>query len=125
MSLYSLELDIDPVPFDRPRFRLGRGFNSPKYAAFKRAAGICMREQFRRTPLAEALNVAVRFKIKRPKTVKRPWPTVVPDVDNFLKGILDSANGILWRDDAQICRVTGEKSYADRGAIIIEVYLWS
>lgn len=29
-----------------------------------------------------------------------------PDIDNFLKGFMDSANRILWTDDSQVTRIT-------------------
>ena len=34
-----------------------------------------------------------------------------PDVDNYVKSILDGADGILYKDDAQIIRLEVEKHY--------------
>jgi Holliday junction resolvase RusA-like endonuclease len=35
-----------------------------------------------------------------------------PDLDNYVKGIFDGCNGILWQDDAQIVEITLRKDYA-------------
>lgn len=34
-----------------------------------------------------------------------------PDVDNYVKSILDAADGVLYKDDAQIIRLEVEKHY--------------
>lgn len=47
-------------------------------------------------------------------------PTVKPDGDNIMKTI-DSLNGIVWRDDAQVVTWTGRKVYGDRPGLCIEV----
>jgi Holliday junction resolvase RusA-like endonuclease len=36
-----------------------------------------------------------------------------PDIDNYLKIILDSLNGIVYKDDAQVCKCTVSKRYDD------------
>lgn len=32
------------------------------------------------------------------------------DIDNYVKTILDALNGIAWRDDSQVVKVTGIKA---------------
>jgi Holliday junction resolvase RusA-like endonuclease len=39
------------------------------------------------------------------------WVTGKPDLDNCLKLISDALNGIVWRDDAQIARVSFVRRY--------------
>lgn len=40
-------------------------------------------------------------------------PTKKPDMDNIIKIIADSLNGIAYYDDSQIVKVTAEKYYSD------------
>lgn len=41
------------------------------------------------------------------------------DCDNLAKAILDSLNGIAYKDDAQICELTVKKYYADEPRVIV------
>lgn len=47
-------------------------------------------------------------------------PTSKPDADNYGK-IVDAFNGIVWRDDSQVCDWRIIKRYSDRPAWRIEV----
>lgn len=61
------------------------------------------------------------FTIKKPKSVKRNYPTVKPDVDNFLKSLLDALNQIAYEDDAQIIEINASKKYGPVGNIFIDI----
>ena len=65
-------------------------------------------------PIDEAVDVVVTFDFIRPKTSKRPYPSVMPDVDKLLRGVFDAltAAGVL-RDDSRVVNVTGRKRYRD------------
>lgn len=41
------------------------------------------------------------------------------DVDNIAKACLDALNGIVWRDDRQVVRLTSEKFSGDKACIVI------
>ena len=47
-------------------------------------------------------------------------PTSRPDLDNYIK-ILDAMNGVVWRDDSAIVKITATKVYSDRPALVITV----
>lgn len=49
------------------------------------------------------------------------WATGRPDVDNVSKLALDALNGILWKDDAQVCCLSVVRQYAAAPAIIMTV----
>ena len=44
-------------------------------------------------------------------------PTKRPDLDNFLKAVVDGCNGILFRDDAQVTKIIVEKIYASEQGV--------
>jgi Holliday junction resolvase RusA-like endonuclease len=48
-------------------------------------------------------------------------PCVKPDADNVLKAIGDGCNGVVWRDDVQIVRVTMAKRYGVTPAVHVTV----
>lgn len=47
-------------------------------------------------------------------------PAKKPDLDNIVK-ILDALNGIVWRDDAQIVKLSAHKLYAERPCLQIHI----
>ena len=59
----------------------------------------------------EALELKVVFQIPSPKGCKRTFPSVRPDLDNYLKLLMDAMNGLVWKDDAQVCYVSAFKTY--------------
>lgn len=71
-----------------------------------------------------AVKVTCIFCIHKPKTVKRKYPTVIPDCDNLVKSTLDGLNpftdrntGIrvpgAWADDGQVVEIHAVKRYTD------------
>lgn len=72
-------------------------------------------------PLTGAVAVAMDFHLARPKTSRRKWPTVRPDLDNLSKGLMDAMNGILWADDGQVVQQMISKRYADHPGLQVTV----
>lgn len=69
-----------------------------------------------------AIDLNVTFTILKPKSsAKRAAPTVKPDIDNMVKLFCDAANGILWKDDAQVVRLMAKKVYGGSPSIEITV----
>lgn len=48
-------------------------------------------------------------------------PKKKPDIDNVLKVVLDSLNGIAYKDDSQVVTVVGQKVYGQEPKLIIEM----
>ncbi len=64
----------------------------------------------------QAVQIEARFYLPRPKSVKiskRPLPSVKPDADKMLRGLFDALTGVAYVDDAQVCKASVEKRYAD------------
>jgi Holliday junction resolvase RusA-like endonuclease len=40
------------------------------------------------------------------------FPTKRPDIDNSVKAVLDSMNGIVYKDDIQVVRLSAKKVYS-------------
>ena len=44
-----------------------------------------------------------------------------PDLDNYLKAVMDASNGILYKDDGQIAVIACQKLYSLHPRIEIEI----
>jgi|DEB0MinimDraft_10_1074344.scaffolds.fasta_scaffold327187_1 Holliday junction resolvase RusA-like endonuclease len=112
MSKHTYIIDVDPVAKGRPRFtKAGRAYTPQKTKQFSKDVKEYM-EMYFIEKLEGALHVDLTFFIKRPKTVRRKYPTVKPDIDNFEKAIYDALNEILWHDDCQIVSHNVAKKYS-------------
>ncbi len=48
-------------------------------------------------------------------------PTSKPDVDNYVKGIKDALNKVIWKDDSQVVSVMVAKFYSQKPRIEVKV----
>ena len=73
--------------------------------------------------LEGALEVVAEFQLERPATVKRQLPTVYPDLDKFVRALLDGITQAetVWRDDAQVVSLHASKSYADTPGVLVRI----
>lgn len=125
----------EPVAQGRPRFStqggFARAYDPKKSSDFKQyvkmvAAGIAPSEI-----LTGELNLIVDVYRSIPKSFSKKKiemalngtlrPTSKPDVDNYVKGIKDALNKVIWKDDSQIVSLTVRKWYSDKPRIEIEV----
>jgi len=115
----------------RPRFGNGRTFTDAKTQNAEAWIRHCAIEQAGQPVLENALSVEIDIDIAVPAS----WPRRKreqaltgavhamgrPDVDNCSKLVLDALNGILWRDDAQICELSVTRRYADAPQATLKV----
>jgi crossover junction endodeoxyribonuclease RusA len=62
------------------------------------------------------VELEVMFYLDRPSSVspvKRPQPTVPPDLDKLVRGVGDALTGVVYDDDSQVIRCLAWKMYAD------------
>ena len=67
-----------------------------------------------KTCMQGPVDVLLKFYFARPKSVsvmKRPVMTVKPDIDKLIRSVCDSMTGVVYRDDAQVVKVTALKQY--------------
>lgn len=48
-------------------------------------------------------------------------PTTKPDCSNYLKGIEDGLNGVMWQDDSQIIQVVVRKFYSMSPKVVVHI----
>jgi len=131
----SFYLEIKPQAQERIRFKF-KGFGKyrtitpytpEKTREFQDSVRAMVREYMRVNDVTEfpktmALEMQVTFYLPRPASAKkRLFPTVRPDLSNFLKSIEDgmqkAAKGddepALFADDSSICKIICEKKYVD------------
>lgn len=86
-------------------------------------------------PLDEPLHLKLTFCFPRPKNhyrtganahllrdVAPTYHTGTPDLDNLMKFVCDSLNGIFWKDDKIICDTSMSKIYGEEGYIRIQIH---
>ena len=125
---------IPGKPIAKGRPRLGRHgiYSPPSTHDAEERAGWLLRAACP-VPLEGPLEVRVSFCFHYPRSwskAKRdavedgaqPWHLGRPDLDNLLKLILDAANRVLWRDDAQVVKIAATKIYAAEAETIVGVY---
>lgn len=123
----------DPVGKARPRVvRGGHAFTPTKTVNYETQ----VRERFAAeypgfVPLSGpvALVLTAFFRVPQSRSGRQRaamlageiHPTVKPDVDNLLKIVADSLNGLAYLDDKQICAAQVVKKYADAPRVEITV----
>lgn len=121
----------------RPRFSarggFARAYTDEKTRNAETWVKVCAREQYRGPLLEGALAVTMTIGVAIPASWSKRkradalaqaiLPTGKPDLDNTEKLIFDALNGLVWRDDAQVVRVTKAKLYeaAPQARLLIEV----
>lgn len=101
------------VLVDVNRESLGAWRSSVALAAAEAAAG---------QEIAGAVELEAEFFLTPPLSVKRPYPSVRPDLDKLVRSLLDGLTGSgIWHDDAQVVRMTVAKSYGPQAGARIRV----
>jgi len=122
MKTIKLTFPISPVAKERPRtsFYSGSVYTPVKTCIFENHVKKLARLQFKNSLITFAMSVKIVFRLERPKSVKREYPSVRPDIDNYIKSILDALQGIVFKDDGQIIKLYAEKIYSESFGIDIE-----
>jgi len=119
---------IDPKPKGRPRFaRRGRfvtTYTPPETKAYEDILRRSLLEKWGQEPLPKEIPIGIDvvFHLPKPKSSKNHYPIVKPDIDNFLKSILDALNGSVLQDDCSVVRLAAEKKYSTEGFIELKIY---
>ncbi|MCC4501338.1 RusA family crossover junction endodeoxyribonuclease [Limosilactobacillus reuteri] len=135
--MVKLVFDIEPQSQLRPRAAYNTRSHhivvyDPKVThEYKQRLRQLAQNQYTQEPLDSALKVDVSFfrpvqkslsAIERARRISGEHrPAVKSDIDNYIKALFDSLNGVVWQDDKQICDLVAHKYYSDKPRIEIEV----
>lgn len=122
-----IEIKIKPQPAPRPRVTRWGAYNDPKYTDYKEIVKSFVKEYIKE-PLNGAIAIEVNFIFEVPKSWNKvnkenaKWHKSKPDIDNLQKGIMDSLNGIAYKDDSQVSYMIAKKEYGAENKIMINLY---
>ncbi len=133
-----MTLNIEPKPQARPRFaRRGNfttAYEDKEMKAWKNKCRFLIAKLYAgQSALEGALKTKVRFYIKPPQYISKVKKNkqsltdeTIPvskkaDLDNYIKALFDSANGILYKDDGQIAEIYAVKVYSTSPRIEFEI----
>jgi Holliday junction resolvase RusA-like endonuclease len=125
-----IEINGVPVPQHRPRCtRTGNVYDDQKLV--KEQYRWQIKSQFRNEPLTTPIALDIIFHMPIPKGTssikkKAMINNVIhhmkkPDCDNLIKFCGDTLNGIVFKDDAQICEIRAKKVYSENPGTTISI----
>ena len=121
--MISFSCDGTPVPQGSMKVINGHILHSQGSALAVWRSTIALAARFAGAkPVEGAIGIEIIFRVRRPKTVKRDYPTVAPDLDKYIRGVLDSLTGIAYRDDAQVIDIKAKKVYSDEPGADIKIF---
>lgn len=105
----ALKLAIDSMPCPRPRVGRFGAYYPAKYNKWRKAFHVELGRvvEGNLKPTSLPICVDLTFVVRRPKSTKLAYPK--PDIDNYVKAVLDACNGKLWQDDSQIVLIYASK----------------
>lgn len=71
------------------------------------------------------IRVEATFVMPRGKSVKRPLPSVTPDLDKLIRALFDGITDAktVWRDDAQVVQIAIDEVYGDAPGVHVTLRL--
>lgn len=128
-------IDLAPKPQSRPRFtRHGRPYELKDMKEYKQAVERSVKEQMNGNKLIDVpISVSMTIYIEPPQYISKVKKNASalkeerlnvmrkPDIDNYVKAILDSMNDIVFKDDGQISELYAKKVYSLRPRTEVEI----
>jgi crossover junction endodeoxyribonuclease RusA len=78
-------------------------------------------ELFGFKPIASAVKVELDFVMSKPKSAKRAFPSVKPDLDKLIRAVLDGLTGVAFEDDSQVILIQSSKTYGEKQGVWIRI----
>lgn len=130
---YSFEILEKAVGKGRPRFNTitKTMYTPPATRTFEEKARLSFINKYNivTDPSYEPFKVKITAIIRPPKSTSKKMTnelngkpyTKKPDVDNIAKCILDSLNGLVYKDDSQVTELIIKKEYGIESKVIVEL----
>ena len=127
-QIISHQFDINPVPAARPRVSRWSTYYPKKYTQFKKDME-ALTGEISTTPCENLVCVSLEFMIKIPKSWSKKkrlesentYCNNNSDIDNYIKAILDSLNGVFFIDDKQVVEIFAIKKYSNEPRILFKM----
>tara|TARA_R110000751_G_scaffold1063_1_gene4262 strand:- start:74 stop:499 length:426 start_codon:yes stop_codon:yes gene_type:complete len=127
-QIISHQFNINPVPAARPRVSRWSTYYPKKYTQFKKDME-ALTSELNTTPCENLVCVSLEFMIKIPKSWSKKkrlasentYCNNNADIDNYIKAILDSLNGVFFIDDKQVVEVFAIKKYSNEPRILFKM----
>ena len=131
---YQFEINEKPIGKERPRVntRTGRVYTPTKTSTFEEKVKWAFKGKYNvATELStKPFKAKITAIFEPPKSLSKKKKeellfkvdyTKKPDVDNIAKIILDSLNGLAYKDDSQVSALLVLKDYGNENKIIVEL----
>jgi Holliday junction resolvase RusA-like endonuclease len=134
INVFQCKLNIEPLPYARPRKGRSGNFYNPrdkyKKTLIKAIKSYIDANCYKDLPCNGPVDLDIVIGLNPPETIKKSKtkmeltklkfirPQVRPDLDNYIKPILDALNSYLYKDDGQICSIKSEKVYTNEEPFI-------
>lgn len=130
---YSFEIKEKPIGKERPRYSsvTHRMYTPTKTSTFEEKVKSAFKSKYNiETELSKnEFSAHIKFYFEPPKSMSKKKKDSLyntaylhkPDIDNLAKSILDSLNGIAYKDDSQVAILLATKEYAEENRILVEL----
>lgn len=130
----SFEIPGKPMGKQRPRMNTytGRAYTPTKTISYENLVKYIFINEYKDfKPFENSVKAKITAIFEVPKSYSKKKRAEVltwnygyphkPDTDNIAKIVLDSLNGLAFKDDAQITRLEVIKSYGEQAKVIVEL----
>lgn len=109
----TLYFEVPPVAKQRARVARGWAYTPKKTVDFENSVKLLAQAQWNRPQWGGPISMSITFVLPRPKARRKDlWVSVRPDLDNYIKAIMDAlGKAQIYQDDGQICELYATKRY--------------
>ena len=119
--IYKIEIPGKPMGKQRPKFGKGFTYTPKETVNYENYVKLIFMKKYGQPNLTGQIEACIKVYFDIPKStskikktemlLNKIRPAKKPDCDNIAKIILDSLNGIAYKDDKQVVSLTIEKLY--------------